>query len=234
MQKRLRPGLTEALAGLALCSALAAAAADPPEEPKVAATLTLASPDFYVGMAQPEAPSHALALALAYFPAAGWTPQLIVDTARTAARLLAQCGVLVSALEVHRIEGGPRYAYYATARSRELARRIPLKRPAVYFVADTLQRPAFEAEAVGRANSRSRPELADTVWVTRGARDLGIVLAHELVHVLMDSGEHVDEPGNLMQDETDPRNTRLEASQCARVRETGNAHGLLTPLRRAH
>ena len=67
--------------------------------------------------------------------------------------------------------------------------------------------PAFDAEAIGRGNSGSRPELRDTVWIALGSRDLGIVLAHELAHVLMDSGEHSDEPGNLMRDETAPENT---------------------------
>lgn len=105
-----------------------------------------------------------------------------------------------------------------------------MSRPTVYFVADTLQRPAFEAEAIGRSNSRTRPEIADTVWITRAARDPGIVLAHELAHVLMDSGEHVEEHGNLMNAETAAHNTRLRAEQCARLRDTATANGLLHRL----
>jgi hypothetical protein len=54
------------------------------------------------------------------------------------------------------------------------------------------------------------------------------VLAHELAHVLMDSGAHSEEPGNLMRDETMPGNTRLSSAQCAKLRETGTASGLLT------
>ena len=211
-----------------LCSAVAAAAQS--EEPRVIEFARLAADDIYRGMAAPKAPTHALHLALAYFPDAGWSPQAVIASARTAAEVFARCDIVVTALELHRMEGGAHYRYYATARSRELARSIPLPRPAVYFVADTLQRPAFDAEAVGRANSRTRPELADTVWITRAARDVGIVLAHELAHVLMDSGEHVDAPGNLMRDETHPHNTRLDARQCARLRDTGTAHRLLAPL----
>ena len=54
-------------------------------------------------------------------------------------------------------------------------------------------------------------------------------LAHELAHVLMDSGEHTDEPGNLMRDETTPANTLLSVAQCARLRKNGVANGLLAP-----
>lgn len=111
--------------------------------------------------------------------------------------------------------------------ARELVRLVPLARPAVYFVADTLQRPAFDAEAIGRSNSRTRPELADTVWVTRATRDLGIALAHELAHVLMDRGDHIEEPGNLMRADTSPENTRLSADQCAQLRDTAARNGLL-------
>ena len=63
--------------------------------------------------------------------------------------------------------------------------------------------------------------------MARGARDLGIVVAHELVHVLMDSGAHDNTPGNLMAEQTTPQNTQLTAAQCARVRAGGERHGLL-------
>ena len=113
-----------------------------------------------------------------------------------------------------------------------LARRTRRARPTVFFVADTRNVPAFDAEAVGRGNSRSRPEMTDTVWITAGTRDLPIVLAHELAHVIADSGEHSQQPGNLMREETAPGSTALTASQCRRLTETGAANGLLQPEQR--
>jgi hypothetical protein len=65
------------------------------------------------------------------------------------------------------------------------------------------------------------------VWITAGIRDLPIALAHELVHVLSDSGAHSDAPGNLMNDETAPGNTQLTSAQCSRIVATGEANGLL-------
>ena len=57
-----------------------------------------------------------------------------------------------------------------------------------------------------------------------------VALAHaelRIVHVLSDSGEHSDEPGNLMRAETAPGNDTLTAAQCERLRSRGEANGLL-------
>ena len=113
------------------------------------------------------------------------------------------------------------------ARSRDLLGRINVRKPAVFFVDDTHQQPPFDAEAIGRANARSRPELVDTIWVVHGARDLPQTLAHELVHVLSDSGAHSETAGNLMREETGSHDTRLTAAQCEAMRSRGRQNGLL-------
>jgi len=173
--------------------------------------------------------THGMTVVLAYFGDV-WQVDGIASALRESARIFGQCGVAITNAELVRLDAPPRFRDFDMPASRELARTLQLPKPTVYFVAGTRQSPAFEAEAVGRANSGTRPELADTVWVTRGARDLGIVLAHELAHVLMDSGEHSEAPANLMREDTTPQNTRLDAAQCARLRETATANGLLTPL----
>ena len=173
--------------------------------------------------------SHHLSLVLAYFDGV-WTPEVIHASVRRSAQILAQCGVAIAKAELVRIDAPARFHDFHTPESRELARALSLPKPTIYFVAGTRQQPAFDAEAIGRGNSGTRPELRDTVWVARGARDLDIVLTHELAHVLMDSGEHSREPGNLMREETAPQNTRLSQAQCARLRETATANGLLQPV----
>lgn len=175
--------------------------------------------------------SHRLVLTLAYLEGSGWTPEAIHTALRQSARILGQCGVLLEKAELVHVSAPGRFRDFYTPLSRELVRALALAKPAVYFVAGTRQRPAFDAEAIGRGNSRTRPELADTVWITRGARDLGIALAHELAHVLMNSGEHSEEDGNLMNAETSPRTIQLSEAQCTRLRETGTANGLLRPSR---
>ena len=180
--------------------------------------------DFKPGVAQPR---HALRLTLAYLEGSGWTPEDIVAAVREGARLLEQCGVALERAELVRIAAPTKYLDFYTPFSRELASAVPLAKPAIYFVAGTRQRPAFDAEAIGFGNSRSRPELLDTVWITRASKDVPIVLAHELAHVLMDSGEHSILRHNLMNADTAPENTLLSADQCERLRLTAFRNGLL-------
>ena len=168
-----------------------------------------------------------LLLTLVQFDGGAWQTAEIEATAAQASKILAQCGIALGQQDLRHIDVDARFRYFHTPASRELARTLQIGKPAIFFVDGTRQDPAFEAEAIGRGNSRTRPELQDTVWITRGARDPAVVLAHELAHVLMDSGEHSQEPGNLMRDETAPENTRLSPAQCARLRERGTAHGLL-------
>ena len=200
------------------CAGLAQAQADG------IAVLQRSTIEFKPGLS---APRHVLHLTLAQLEGTGWEQEDIVAAVRDGARILEQCGVALERAELVRIAAPTRYLDLHTPSSRELARTVPLAKPAIYFVAGTRQRPAFDAEAIGFSNSRSRPELLDTVWITRGSRDLPIVLAHELAHVLMDSGEHSILRHNLMNAETAPENTLLSGEQCVRLRQTAFRNGLL-------
>ena len=169
--------------------------------------------------------THVLALTVANI--AAWPEAEITAAVHKAAQVLAQCGVRVAHADLITVTAPDAHRYFETPRSRELARALALPKPTLYFTAGTRQTPAFDAEAIGRGNSRTRPELADTVWIARGARDLGIVVAHELAHVLMDSGAHDNSPGNLMAESTTLQNTQLSDAQCAQIRATGTRNGLL-------
>ena len=171
--------------------------------------------------------THDLVLHLHTFRGSRWEVGEIMNAYSQAGRLLAQCGIASASAELRVLEAPQRFHYYQTPVSRELLRMVQTGKPAVFFVEDTRNNPAFDAEAIGRANAFGRPELVDTVWVAHGARDLPYALAHELVHVLSDSGGHTSKRGNLMQAETSPQNNKLDAAQCALVRSRGEAHGLL-------
>jgi len=175
----------------------------------------------------PEGYTHRMRLAIVLLEGGGWTRQGAVLALLQAVPILGQCGVALERVELFVLEVPASHLDFSTAAARELARAYSVPRPAVYLVRDTRSRPAFEAEAIGRGNSASRPEIADTVWMTSGVRDPGVALAHELAHVLMDSGEHSGEEGNLMRDETSLKNRRLSAAQCTRLRDTAKANGLL-------
>ena len=174
---------------------------------------------------------YSLGLHAVIFSGAGWGVSAVEGIFRETAVILAQCGVRLARVTLLHVEAHSRYHFYFTPVSRELARTADFPRPTVYFVRDSRNRPAFDAETVGRSNSRSRPELMNTVWMALGARDPGIAMAHELVHLLADSGEHSGLPDNLMRAETAPGNIRLDAAQCARLVSRGMEDGLLQGLR---
>jgi hypothetical protein len=171
--------------------------------------------------------THELSLHAHTFRGTRWQADDIASAVAESARLLAQCAVAVSAAELRVVQAPRTFHYFQTETSRRLLRAIDSPRPALFFVEDTWNVPAFDAEAIGLANSKSRPELANTVWVAHGARDLPYALAHEIVHVLSNSGEHSNEPRNLMRGETSPQNDRLTQAQCDTIRARGEENGLL-------
>ena len=213
-----------------LCVVCGAAPAQPGQPLHLAATYPLTPRDLpYAG---PAPATHELALGLYSFRDTPWEPQRVLQAVREAAPLLAQCGVRLAGAELRQLDGGEaelRDLYTPVARA--LVQRLQPAKPAVFFLRDTRNRPAFDAEAFGRGNTRTRPELAGTVWLTAPVRDLPIALAHELAHVLMDSGEHSEAPGNLMREDTEPGNTRLSAEQCRRMQKNGATNGWLQPTR---
>ena len=175
----------------------------------------------------PAGATHVLQLHVYTFTATRWKSDDALKATAAGARLLEQCGVAVTSVELRVLDAPAEFRIFSTPVARTLMRERAAPRPALFFVDDTRNRPAFDAETIGRANARSRPELADTVWIAHGARDLPLALAHELVHLLSDSGEHTDEAGNLMREETSAKNVKLSAAQCERMRERGEANGLL-------
>ncbi len=177
---------------------------------------------------QPAAARHQLEVRVVLLDES-WNTDGIKAALHEAARILGQCGIHSTRIDLLRVTAPPAQRYFDSPHSRELLRALDLPKPLVFFTAGARREPAYDAIAFGRGNIGRSRELADTVWIAPGARDLGIVIAHELVHVLMDSGEHVDTPGNLMAEDTAPGNTGLSSAQCGRITTTGSRHGLLRP-----
>jgi hypothetical protein len=175
--------------------------------------------------------THELRLTLVIMEGAGWQVDAIREAAVKAAEILAQCGVAIAEVTVRIVEGPESMKIFRTDWSTQLVSELAAEKPAVFFVKDTLQDIAFDAEAFGRSNSRKRRQLADTVWIMSGAADLDVTLAHELYHSLADTGQHDTDPLNLMFERTSGTNTTLRASQCLRLIRVGEALGNLTPVR---
>src|SRR5262245_1749666 len=114
----------------------------------------------------PSALMHRLNLNVVHLQGSGWEATRFLDVLREATAILSQCDIGVAGAEWMSLSVPPRYLDFSTSVARELAVAMPVRRPAIYLVRNTLNRPAFQAEAIGRGNSRTRPELTDTVWIT--------------------------------------------------------------------
>jgi subtilisin family serine protease len=174
--------------------------------------------------------THELRPTLVMLEGTGWQMGTIRAAMVKTAPILAQCGIVVPEITVRVVEGPERVKNFRNDWSTELVSELAPDRPAVFFVNDTLQEIPFDAEAIGRSNSRKRRQLADTVWMTAAAQDSGISLAHELYHVVADSGQHDPDPMNLMHERSNGTNTTLRASQCLRLIRVGEASGNLTRI----
>ena len=215
----------------ALCSIVAACGcAQTPPPLRIAATWPLPEHELPYPGTRPA--THRLQVDLYTFTDTSWEPGRIVNAVREAAPMFAQCGIRLERAELYSLEGGDsRFRYLSTPAGRELVRRMRPAKPAVFFVRDTRHQPVYDAEAFGRSNTASRPELAGTVWITAYIRDLPLALAHELAHVLMDSGEHSQEPGNLMREDTSLASATITSAQCERMTRQGTANGWLQRAR---
>lgn len=172
--------------------------------------------------------SFVLEPAFAYFEDTAWNRDELRRHARRMASILMQCDIHVPEVDVRILDGPDVFHHFHDRIAGELVNRLKLPKPTMFFVRDTLQVKAYDAEAIGKSNSATRPALRYTVWLTEGTRDPGVALAHELVHILMDSGRHVDTPDNLMRGETTPSGTDLTPEQCEATVEQGTKNALLT------
>lgn len=188
---------------------------------------SLSRTDFAPSSSNSPAPFTALDLSVITVMGSGWESPAVRAMLRSAAAILGQCGIALRKVSVHYLSGPERLRYFTAETAEALVGARAYAKPAAYLVADTRRPVAFDAEAFAPANSAGNPLLADTVWIVRSTPNPGIALAHELVHVLTNDGEHSTLPGNLMRDETAPENTNLAPDQCRRIVQSGSARGLL-------
>ncbi len=201
-----------------------------PGEVTVLSEKSIGKEALYPQNAYPPGVEQTLSVSMVVLDGTAWSEPLITPMAADAARILAQCGLGLGELKLYRVKAPRRLSYFTDQNANALVSKLEIRRPAVFFLRDTLQQIAFDAEAIGHSNSRSRPSLVDTVWMTEAVGHSGIALAHELFHVLADSGSHDDDPENLMYAETLGVNTRLNEGQCMQLRRIGTAFGHLKPL----
>ena len=151
----------------------------------------------------------------------------VLDQAQT---LLVNSGIRFSDVQLRQIRAPSYLRDLEAGASRTLMDTVRLsgaeRRVTVVFARDTRMSAPYDAEAFGKGNTRSRAWLTDSVWLTLALQDRDIALAHELFHVLSNSGNHVQTSGNLMLNRTTGNNRTLEPEQCELARSQSLEAGL--------
>ncbi len=151
-----------------------------------------------------------------------WATDVVLDVLDEAQAILSQCQVLFDDVDI-RVVTAPEYLQnLETGASKTIMdamrRSGPNRQPTVVFANDTRMNQPYDAEAFGKGNTRSRPWLTDSVWLTLALQDRSIALAHELFHVFANSGQHSESAGNLMLGRTTGNNRELTPRQCEFMR----------------
>jgi hypothetical protein len=159
-----------------------------------------------------------------------WSMTRVRKTLQQAFGILAQCDLSAGSIGGFGIDADDYLLDLSTGSARTLLEAALLRTPTVVFARDTLMREAYLGEAFGLGNTRRRPWLRNSVWLMHDVEDAGIALAHELYHVLANSGAHVLDRPNLMQAKTRPESTELTPEQCELAQRNGLASRLLIRL----
>ncbi|MBT8437972.1 MAG: S8/S53 family peptidase, partial [Gammaproteobacteria bacterium] len=156
-----------------------------------------------------------------------WSHQRVEQAVQQAYEILAQCSIIAGEVSIQAIEAADYLRDLSTGSAHTLLEAAGANNTTVVFARDTRMQAAFDGEAFGLGNTRMRPWLASSVWLMLGVDDPGVALAHELYHVIANSGEHVVGVANLMQGRTRPESHRLTPDQCRLAQANGVANRLL-------
>lgn len=156
-----------------------------------------------------------------------WTPPRVESALQQAYEILSQCGFKVGELAMHAVVGEDYLRDLSTGSAATVLALRRGSRATVVFARDTRMQAQYLGEAFGVGNTSMRPWLANSVWLMLDVEDPGIALAHELYHVLANSGAHVEGVPNLMQPRTRPESLELTREQCRLAQINGVATRLL-------
>lgn len=164
----------------------------------------------------------AITYPLAVLDSAGWGRDRILRAVHEVEDIFGQCGVVVTAEPVYRLKAPSRYRKLDPFMQARILSRLPSTRPIALLVDQTTDRDVAYSY-LDSAPTASR----GSAWVTRNGHPActGVLLAHELGHILLNSARHSDDPDNLMSHTCTVSNVagfrpvaRLSGSQCDQLR----------------
>jgi len=197
-------------------------------EAKVVQTLSLESTKIYgEGLDVPTSIRATITPTFVILSRSGWALEDTFAGTKRALAILAQCGIYAKRIEVMIVDAPDVLNSFSNSRAKALLAKIQVSRPAVFFVHSNLELKKHEFEVVARANSKTRPELRNTIWIVRNARDVGEGLARMFMFMFLDRYEVSNDPNSLFfSDHTSYENSNINADQCSRAVQAGNEAGL--------
>lgn len=171
---------------------------------------------------------------------ARWQTSHVLRLLDEAEKIYEQCNIVFNDVTVNLVQSSDYLRDLETGTARTLMEAVRLsgfnRRLTIVLARDTRMSMPFEAEAFGRGNTRNRPWLTDSVWLTLALQDhplqdLQIALAHEIFHVLANSGDHSTTEGSLMLARTTGTNITLSIDECRQARQRALELGLVEPLK---
>lgn len=159
---------------------------------------------------------------LAVLDGAGWESPQIERAVSQVEQIFGQCDVTVTVAAVYLLTAPDEFMELEEPMQARLLDMLPETRPVALLVDRTTdQDTAYSYLVSAPVASRG------TAWVTRASRPecLGVLLAHELGHVLLDTARHSTDPDNLMSHTCTVSNiqgsairARFSPSQCTQLR----------------
>jgi hypothetical protein len=154
----------------------------------------------------------------------GWSDATVKQAMDEAAGILSQCHVAVQ-FNSRDVQVSSYLKDFHSITSKTITDQLKTDRPAIFLVRDTLRSIPFEGEAFAMSNTTLMPWLKDTAWLVGNVQHPGKVLAHELVHILLDNGTHSADPKNLMHEKTSLLSDNLTVKQCQSIQQNLKVHG---------
>lgn len=164
----------------------------------------------------------AITYPLVVLDSAGWDRDHIARAVQEVEDIFGQCGVVVTAEPVYRLKAASRYRELDPSMQAGILSKLPSTRPIALLVDQTIDRD-IAYSYLDSAPTASR----GSAWVTRNGHSActGVLLAHELGHILLNTARHSDDPDNLMSRTCTVSNVagfrpaaRLTGSQCEKLR----------------